>query len=296
MSQFGGNKVETIFTGENQVGPAADAASNDINKVDKAATKANTSFGDGIKKSIGAITSFVGAITAALGVATLFFNLGRRFKETWVDAFQSATEANEKFLLSLGTAPQQGLDKIRDEISRLQGELAERLQSGQLNTPISRALGEQEKLEQRIRELQRAELAFATQLEAQKNASQKKDEEAAASRQSAIENEIALEDVQAGNRERRAGERAARFEQEQADQIRQFDAELDAAREKYHKDQMERIRKESDARLEAIQRERDELRALNSEREQGLGLDQAGVLGINRNSALVDIIGRRGGR
>lgn len=301
MSQFGSNKVETIFTTDTtQVAPAVDAASRKVDEFKNKGEKGGEGFAQGIKKSIGAVTSFIGAMTAAVGVATTFFILGTKIRDVYDHFFTSATEKAAKFVAAIdATEAKSSLAKIEAEILQLQGRLGKSLEiggDGKNKKLASLLIGDPDDLKGQIAALEKTALAFRKQLRAPLERAKDAEQDNDIERRRELELDAALSDLEARGREKIAAEKAFQFELELNEKMKQSDAELFEAREKYHRDELKRIAERTEREVEGAQRILDELRALNEERERGLGLEQASVLGISRDSELINIIGRRVGR
>lgn len=174
MSQFGGPEINTKILIDNaDVGPKLDDSSRKVDGFKESterATKAQGSFADSIKKSIGTVTSFVGAITSAIGVAFAFVRIGEKIRTTYDDAFRTAKERAEEFKATIDTTnAADALKKTRDEIAKVEADLGFSLRNEALGKRgVALLVGNQsvDDLRQRLEELRKAESSFLKQARA----------------------------------------------------------------------------------------------------------------------------------
>lgn len=160
MSQFNSNDVNTKFTIDaTEVAPKVDAASKKVEEFKGKAEAGTASFSDGIKKSIGAVTSFIGSLTAAIGSATLFYEIGQRIGNAWRESLKTAKESAEEFRLSLDSVDfNKTLEATQKKIAETEGLLAEELAK---DTPGTQRFIK--RYEEQLKELRALEQQFIKQ-------------------------------------------------------------------------------------------------------------------------------------
>jgi len=294
VSQFNSNEVNTKFTVDaTEVAPKVDAASKKVEEFKGKAEVGTASFSDGIKKSIGAITSFIGSITAAIAAATLFFEIGQRIGSAWRESLKTAKESADEFRLSLDLVDfNKSLAETQKKIAETEGLLAEELAK---DTPGTQRFIK--RYEEQLKELRKLEEAFVKQREAIRIRGVEDKAELEAVKRREREFQSTIDDIQAEANDLRARARSEEFEREQRDRVSSLDAELEAALRKSHADRLKEIEERKIAELESIREIRDAYRQLAEEQTRGLGFNQSSGLGVTGNSTdLFNSLIRRAGR
>jgi len=172
LSQFGGNEVKTVFTGDNQVGPAAQAAAADVNKVGEAAENVNAKargeggfggIGTSIKGAIKPLSDLIGGLQRTVGIfgivggAITALIAGVKSLADWMDqatskvyrqqvalnqyrtALDQATNATDK---TDRQSRQDDVNKRFDELRQQLGPIAKKLKSDNEVVALFRELEE----------------------------------------------------------------------------------------------------------------------------------------------------------